>query len=299
MQQNDILFLMSGGSDNVFPGDSIGGPMSDHHVGDSFNNLFSDVTTRQSFAGHTDYRCFYVLNNHPTEKLKSVGVWAHKKLAGSEVQIGLSLQNEVQALMVKGKPDAGSFQLVYTIKHGSDTLTATTREINWTPDAVTMAQRIRAILNSLSYLGGIEVIGSENNDGFDFLIQFTGPSGGRAQEELGVINELAVDVSIHRTLKGGPINMIAPNIGFPNNPPSGVTFFDTDRSTPIPIGTLFPGDYMPVWIKRDVARRTKAVHPDQFRFHLSGVPDDMNSTAAHHAPQANITKNLKSQSAYF
>ncbi len=276
MQKNDIVFLLSGGQDNANPRRSIGGAPARIRINELPNNLFDDVTREHSFSGYTDYRCFYVMNINEDEKFKNVHLFTAKALEGSEIQLGLSLQNEVQALMFPEKPVNGSFQLVYTIKHGTEAFQHTTREINWVPDAVTMSQRIAAVLNSLDQLEGIQVVGTETNTGFDFLVTFAGASGNRGQEMLTTVNQLGVGINVSRVAKGGPINSIAPNVGIANNPPSGVTFFDASRDSSVLVGTLFPNDFMPVWIKRIVERNTKAVHPDQFKFKMFGDPKPAN-----------------------
>src|SRR4051812_14796571 len=189
MQKNDIVFLLSGGQDNASPLQSLGGNLSRTHVNLTFNNLFDDVTREHSFSGYTDYRCFYIMNNNQDEKFKNLHVFTHKDLEGSEIQLGLSLQDEVQALMLPEKPINGIFQLIYIMKHGTETFQHTTREIHWVPDATIMSQRIAAILNSLDQLEGVQVVGTETSAGFDFLITFAGASGNRGQELLGTVNQ--------------------------------------------------------------------------------------------------------------
>lgn len=272
MVKNDILFLLSGGLTNTNPNKSLGGDKSTKVIDAEIDNLFSDVTRLQAARGHTDYRCLYIVNNNPDEKLKDFSLYVHKGLTGAEVSLGLSLRSDVQALMVAGQPENGFFQLQYILKHNNTTSIQTTREINWVPDVNTMAQRIAAILNSLDYLSGVECVGSLNSAGYDFLITFGGTSSGRAQQLLGVVKQEGVSVTMMSVTPGGPINSIAPNIGQANNPPNGVTFYQTDNLTPVEIGTLMPGDFIPVWLKRVVPKQVQPVHPDQFRLHLFGEP---------------------------
>jgi len=273
MTKKDILFLLSGGLTNTNPDQSLGGPKSDQTIDNQINNLFSDVTRQQAASGYTDYRCFYIVNNSSDEKLKNFSLYVHKGLEGAEISLGLSLKNDTQALMITGSPIRGSFQLQYTLRHNAITTIQTTREINWTDNIGTMSQRIAAVLNSLDFVGGVQCMGNQSSAGYDFLITFGGSSGGRAQELLSAINQEGIQVFVMPASKGGPINSTAPNIGQDNNPPNGVTFFDTDNLTPVRIGSLFPQDFLPVWLKRTTNKSTAAVHPDQFRLHMFGEPE--------------------------
>jgi hypothetical protein len=271
MLKKNIPFLLSGGSTNTKPNKSLGGPMSTQRIDMKINNLFSDVTRAHSFSGYTDYRCLYVMNDNLDDKLKDLSFYISKSNSvGSEITLGLSLQSDVQALIVAGSPPNGYFQLQYTLKHAHQTYIQTTRRINWMPDANLMAQRIAAVLNSLDFLHGVLCTGQSSSSGFDFLITFGGESSGRKQELLGAVNQVGIQVTTMSVTKGGPINSVAPNIGLVNNPPSGVTFFDSDKITPILVGTLLPTDFVPVWFQRVVAPNTKPVHPDFFRLHLFG-----------------------------
>ncbi len=271
MVKNDISFLLSGGPNNVDPVKSIGGSISKQSIDNQINNIFSDVTRDQSFIGFVDYRCLYIRNDSLNEKLRDASFYISKSLEGADIAIGFSLKSDVQALIVEGDPGTGaSFQIQYTIRNAGLTFTQTTREILWVPDENTMAQRIAAIVNSLTNVRGIQVIGHRSDLGYDFLITFGGSSTGRWQELLGPINEDGIQVSVMRVVQGGPINSIAPNIGFTNNPPNGVTFFESDNLTPIEIGTLFPQDFVPVWLRRTVQKNTPPIHPDQCRIHMFG-----------------------------
>ncbi len=271
MVKNDISFLLSGGPKNVNPNKSIGGAISKQSIDNQLNNLFDDVTRDQTFNGFVDYRCLYIRNNSPNEKLKDASFYIHKSLDGAEISIGFSLRSDIQALLVDGEPGTGSsFQLQYTIRNDGINLVQTTREILWVPNENTMAQRIAAILNSLMHVRGVQVSGHRSNVGYDFLITFGGSTTGRAQQLLAPVNEDGIQVTVMSVIKGGPINSTAPNIGLSNNPPNGVVFFDSDNSEAIEVGTLFPQDFIPIWLRRTVQKNTTPTHPDKCRLHMFG-----------------------------
>jgi len=68
----DIEYRLSGGTTNTDPDASLGGAMSTAVGGlitsGAANNLFDDVTGDESAAGDTEYRCFYVTNDHATAR---------------------------------------------------------------------------------------------------------------------------------------------------------------------------------------------------------------------------------------
>jgi hypothetical protein len=91
----DIELRLSGGASNTDPDAALGGAMSTVGGGlitdASDNNLFDDVSGDDADAGDTEYRCFYVKNNHGTLTWQSVVVWIQTETAGGDsVDIALA-----------------------------------------------------------------------------------------------------------------------------------------------------------------------------------------------------------------
>ena len=260
-----IAFFLSGGPNNALPKKSLGGLQSKQGITDFINNLFNDVTQQKANNGGVDYRCFYIRNDGV--QLDKLHLFVDKGLSGSIVSLGLSLTREVQALTINGFPDKyGSFQLQHILKQGILTKVQTTRQIYFDSNVANMSNRIAAILNSLEGVHGVKAAGSQSSSGYDFLIKF---APGRGQELLGITaNDTGVGMSIMRVTAGGPINSTAPHIGESNNKPNGVQFYQEK----VFVGTFYPGDYMPVWLKRKVKAGTPAIHPEKCSFELVGEP---------------------------
>jgi hypothetical protein len=54
------------------------------------NNIFDDVTGDESAAGAIEYRCVFVLNNHPTLTLQAAKLWVVSQVpGGASADIGL------------------------------------------------------------------------------------------------------------------------------------------------------------------------------------------------------------------
>jgi hypothetical protein len=88
----DIDFHLSGGSGNSDPEASLGGAISTTEITDaSLANLFDHVKGQEATAGKTEYRCFYVKNNHGSLTLQDAKIWIHQVTDSTddEIEIGL------------------------------------------------------------------------------------------------------------------------------------------------------------------------------------------------------------------
>lgn len=83
---SDIQYRLSGGASNSDANASLGGAKSSTAVP---SGLFDDVSSSESSAGDTEYRCFYVHNNHGTLSLQNAVVWISANTTGSRIAIGV------------------------------------------------------------------------------------------------------------------------------------------------------------------------------------------------------------------
>jgi hypothetical protein len=82
---SDIKFYLSGGAANSDPNASLGGAISSTEiVSASLHNLFDKVTGDESYAGDTEYRCFYVKNTHGSLTWESVFAWISSAAVGGD-----------------------------------------------------------------------------------------------------------------------------------------------------------------------------------------------------------------------
>lgn len=92
VEQSDIHFRLSGGSSNAVVNNSLGGAMSSASITNaSFENMFDSVSNGEATVGDTEYRCFYVRNNHVSDELTSTVIWIASSTVSTndEVDIGL------------------------------------------------------------------------------------------------------------------------------------------------------------------------------------------------------------------
>lgn len=94
----DIEYRLSGGAGNTNPNAALGGAMSTVGGGvitsGAANNLWDDVSGAESAAGDTEFRGFYVKNNHGSLTWQSVVVWIDvlTSSADTEFDIGLAVE---------------------------------------------------------------------------------------------------------------------------------------------------------------------------------------------------------------
>jgi hypothetical protein len=91
----DIQWRLSGGAGNADPNASLGGVMSATAIVDATNdNLFDDVSGAESQAGDTEYRGFYVRNNHGTLTLQGAVIYISSltSSADTEFDIGVAVE---------------------------------------------------------------------------------------------------------------------------------------------------------------------------------------------------------------
>lgn len=87
----DIQYRLSGGSGNTDVNASLGGAKSSTSIGAGLHNLFDIVSSAESSAGDTEYRCFYIHNNHGSLTMQSSKIWIATNTPSTDttVEIGL------------------------------------------------------------------------------------------------------------------------------------------------------------------------------------------------------------------
>jgi hypothetical protein len=91
----DIQWRLSGGAANANVNASLGGAMSSVAIADATaNNLFDDVSGAESAAGDTNYRGFYVRNNHGTLTLVDARVYISTLTTSADTEFDLAIAAE-------------------------------------------------------------------------------------------------------------------------------------------------------------------------------------------------------------
>ena len=89
---SDLTFYLSGGDVNNDPAASLGGVRSDRDITSAIlNGLFDNVDSGEASAGDTEFRCFYVFNNNPTDSITSVVVWFEDQTSSADTDMAMVL----------------------------------------------------------------------------------------------------------------------------------------------------------------------------------------------------------------
>ena len=85
---SDISFRLSGGATNANPLLSLGGVKSSNVYPAA---LYDDVSAAESLAGDSEFRCFYVHNNHASLVLTNAVIWIGAQSLGPGHAIALGV----------------------------------------------------------------------------------------------------------------------------------------------------------------------------------------------------------------
>ena len=268
---SDITFVLSGGSLNSDPLQSIGGDPSNQIILPGIDNLFNDITPEQAISGYTDYRCAYVFNNNSVDSFyHSTTFLANQISGGSTIQIGVLNLLDIQKITLIGIPSSGDFQIKYNAGYVTPTLT-----INYDSDVDAFAANLQSQLDTIPQITGTTVTGLLSGSSTIFTIVFSGEGQNRYHDPITLIaNNLVgtTDINILKTQNGSPINSIASLLDFPTSVPFGVIFGSYSSASPISIGTMLPLDGVPIWLKRTTPVNSAAVLNDAVTFSFRGNP---------------------------
>ena len=92
LKPSDIKFYLSGGTNNIDPDFSVGGPISNTEIIDNIlHNLFDRVITKEATEGDVEWRCFYIKNTHTLEQLKGTKIWIESGTSSEKTFISLGI----------------------------------------------------------------------------------------------------------------------------------------------------------------------------------------------------------------
>jgi hypothetical protein len=82
---SEIVYRLSGGAANASAAASLGGAKSSNVAP---AGIFDDVSSAESAAGDTEYRCIYVHNDDPSLTLQNAVIWIQANTTGNRISIG-------------------------------------------------------------------------------------------------------------------------------------------------------------------------------------------------------------------
>lgn len=272
IESNDIVYVLSGGPNNVDPAASLGGDPSSTPVLTGLNNLFANVSATEATSGNADYRCVYVFNNNLSSTLWNCNVFQRLQVEGGTLaELGTLFADEIQNLTIIGEVTGGILTLSYegsnfTFSHSSSLST-------WVAN---FQSAIRSVATLQTVVVSAQTSVSVNNHPVTvFTILYTGSSAGnRFQPILTVVTNAltpTVIVSTSRAIGGSPINSIAPIVDHGTTAPTGVTFDLPTVDEPLLLGNLGPTDGFPLWVRRTTPAGSLSLSGDGLSLVCSGT----------------------------
>jgi hypothetical protein len=264
MTPSDIVFYHSGGATNNDPELDLGGDVSTYVVG---SNLFDDVSREQvRYGNYVDYRCIYIYNTNLTDTLfDSILYIDSERVGGSYLELGVSLQNEIQKLIFTGTPAEGN-NITLVVDGQQVTVDYYLNTTQWQGD---MQTKIRGIDNLQDVI--VEVGGTVPN--VTFTVNFIGSACCRQFALTGYTsnNLLNTTFTAIEQQAGGPIKTTSPTIATKIQTPTGVQFSYPLLGSPIQLGNLRPGEGFPLWIQRTTPMGSLAKIDDNLTIMLTGA----------------------------
>src|SRR5574343_85549 len=110
---DQISVVLSGGTSNIDPNQSLGGdPSNTSIVSGNLNNLFDDVSAEEGRDGVEDYRCIYFFNDGDTT-IYSLKLFISSDSTETLLGLGIESRNEIQRITIGSGVTGGSFTLSY------------------------------------------------------------------------------------------------------------------------------------------------------------------------------------------
>lgn len=258
-----LKLFYSGGLNNNDPNKSLGGEMSNFIISTSKNNIFNNVTGVSYASGLTDYRCIFLKNTSPNRVLY-LYFSLDDFFSGSVLDLGFNFVNEIQSLTILNGPFTNGQEVVLSYA-------GTTFTIIYNTNFTTFLNNFNASIKQVSGLEDVVVTGSTNSSNYAFEITFLGTAGYKTHpliELVGYNLTPTPSIIILKPQSGSPINTIPNKILDSTREPNGITFYDASITSPVYLPLLNSGDFLPIWLRRNVYPNTIAIENDGCNFNI-------------------------------
>jgi len=284
----DIEFRHSCGPLNSDPCADLGGEISVFTVGDGIQNLFETLAPKATrLLGHIDFRCFYIINTHPTDTLRNAKVYMEGTgritpgtRGGSFVMLGIPIVQEIQTVVVTEDfpgafPNEGDFMELEVPGYPPSF------KVFYDPNITKWEGNFLKEIRAIEGLHEVRVTATGDVPNVTFTINyggtdercFLGQSRSRTIDTIMVIDDQLDNASIatFEVQDGSPVNTTAVKIASETIQPPGIIFECPFRGNPKEIGNLRPGDFLPVWVRREIPKGTLLHILDNFTIRVDGT----------------------------
>lgn len=271
---SDIVVTLTGGSNNSNPNLSIGGNPSSYPISGNINNLFDNISNEQALSGHEDYRCIYIFNNNSSESIFNTRLYINEFEGNeSKIYVGLDFSPETQRITINGNISGGFFIIGFKPPNQA---TIEYRTVYFNSDPATWAENLKEQLLTIPTIQDINitVLGTFSSRIFD--VSFQSIEDLRSHD-LFLINYSSligtnISASVTKIVVGSPINSIPALLDASTTIPYNVTFYETNINNQLYVGTLYPEEGFPLWIKRTTPINANAIAGEGFGLKILGSP---------------------------
>lgn len=240
-----LKYFYSGGFDNIDPILSLGGEISNNIVKINKENVFSNLDQNSYNQGLTDYRCLY-LKNIANKRVHKLSIFLNDVFKGAIFNLGFNLKNEIQNITLSGGDFINNQYIIFSYKERKFKV-----KYNTNPNIFSL--NFQTSIRKIFTLQDVIVEGLHANGTSVLNVFFNGYAGNK-QHPLIKVESYSLTPNpifyISRKQTGSPINCIQNKINNFLQEPADVKFFDlTDQ---IEFGFLEVGDFLPIWLRRNV-----------------------------------------------
>ena len=282
ISQSDISFLYSRKlNESINPPSSLGGSPSTEIIN---KYLFADVTKEEILSGTTDYKCFYIKNNSSIDSLFDVSISIDAKYEDTYVEFGF------EGITIDGSTIYFSEDEQYlTLDFNSQSIGNNNFfikfeqedpiEFFWNGSYSDLKSQLQTKLSNIEKLSSVEVENpTQITIGGVTKVTYPIKIPNKRSNEILVVQENNmspnIEINIQKIIEGGPVNRVAQEILTSKNSPN-IDFISSNNK--IVLGTIYPQDYIAIWIKRIIPANTSARDGDGFTVTLeaTGVTHDL------------------------
>ena len=242
---NILKYKYSGGFDNEDSNKSIGGEISNYNVSNFKQNIFNNVDEDDYKQGLIDYRCVY-LENISNKRIHKLSVSLGDIFKGAIFNLGFSFKNDIQSITITGGDFVNNQTLTFSFKNRNFIVVYNTN-IN------IFVKNFQKSINKIFNLKDVTVNGNYANGNSVLTVYFQGSSGYKQQPLIKVERYTLTPIPTIMIMKkqnGGPVNCIQEKLNNTLQSPSKIDFLD--GGTKIEFILLEVGDFLPIWLRRQV-----------------------------------------------
>lgn len=240
-----LKYYYSGGFDNLDPKLSLGGEISNNIININKENVFNNLDENSYKQGLIDYRCLY-LKNIANKRVHKLSIFLNDVFKGAMFNLGFNLKNEIQNITLSGGNFINNQYIIFSYKERNF-------KVKYNTDINIFSLNFQTSIRKIFTLQDVIVEGLYANGTSVLNVYFNGYAGNK-QHPLIKVESYNLSPSpifyISRKQAGSPINCIQNKINNSLQEPANVKFFDLTEQ--IEFGFLEVGDFLPIWLRRNV-----------------------------------------------